>query len=75
MIGKLSFFLSLPSSSRWSALSLGESTLLALNTQLAIRNDEYSMKYLSISYVLSTVFVLGSIAMKETVSTFKELSL
>lgn len=75
MIGKLSFFLSLPSSSRWSTLSLGESTLLALHTQLAIRNDEYSMKYLSISYVLSTDFVLGSIAMKETVSTFKELSL
>ena len=43
--------------------------------QLAIRiGCVHAFKYLSISYMLSTDFVLGSIAVKEAVSAFKELS-
>lgn len=43
--------------------------------QLAIRiGCVHAFKHLSISYMLSTSFVLGSVAMKKAVSAFKELS-
>lgn len=67
MIGKLSFFFPLSSSSRWSPSRLGENTLLALHTQLAIRiGHVHAFRYLSIFYVLSTV--LDSITINKTTS-------